>query len=85
MLVNSIATQVFVSLGQVENPLSGKKDIDLDSAKFSIDLLRMLADKTKGNLTGPEDRYLKGVLSELRMLYVEAIDKRINKKPQDEA
>jgi len=72
VLVSSIATQVFVSLGLLENPLSKKKEADLQGAKFSIDLLQLLADKTRGNLTAIEKRYLEGVLHELRMRYVEA-------------
>jgi len=72
ILVSSIATQVLVSLGQIENPISKKKEKDLKSAKFSIDLLQLLADKTRGNLTGPESKYLEGILYQLRMGYVEA-------------
>jgi len=72
VLVSSVATQVLVSLGQVENPISKKKETDLESAKFSIDLLQVLADKTRGNLTDAEKRYLEGVLHKLRMCYVQA-------------
>lgn len=72
ILVSSLATQVLVSLGQIENPLSKKKEVDLKSAKFSIDLLQMLSDKTRGNLTDLEKRYLEGVLYKLRMSYVDA-------------
>ncbi|HUT33963.1 MAG TPA: DUF1844 domain-containing protein [Planctomycetota bacterium] len=72
ILVSSIATQVLVSLGQIENPLSKKKEVDLKSAKFSIDLLQMLADKTRGNLADAEKRYLEDVLYRLRMGFVEA-------------
>lgn len=72
ILVSSLATQVLVSLGQIENPLSKKKEVDLKGAKFSIDLLQMLADKTRGNLSDVEKRYLEGVLYRLRMGYVEA-------------
>ncbi|MBM4032748.1 MAG: DUF1844 domain-containing protein [Planctomycetes bacterium] len=72
ILVRSIATQVFVSLGQIENPLTKKKEVDLKSAKFSIDLLQMLSDKTRGNLTDDEKRFLESVLYTLRMGYVEA-------------
>ena len=74
VLINSIATQVFVSLGVVENPLTGTKQADLESAKFSIDLLSVLADKTQGNLTDMEKRYLEGVLYELRMRFVQAAE-----------
>jgi hypothetical protein len=72
VIINSLATQVFVSLGIVENPLSKSKQKDLLSARFTIDLLQVLGEKTKGNLTPMEDRYLQGVLHELRMHYLEA-------------
>jgi len=72
ILVSSIATQVLVSLGAIENPLSKKKEVDLKSAKFSIDLLQLLADKTRGNLTATEKSYLDDVLYKLRMGYVAA-------------
>jgi len=72
ILVSSLATQVLVNLGQIENPLSKKKEVDLKGAKFSIDLLQMLSDKTKGNLADAERRYLDSVLHQLRMGYVQA-------------
>ena len=71
VLIASIATQVFVSLGLIEHPISKKKETDLAGAKFSIDLLQLLSEKTRGNLTKVEERYLEGVLHELRMRYVE--------------
>ncbi len=72
VIVSSIATQALVSLGKIKNPLTDKKQVDLRSAKFSVDLLQVLADKTRGNLTESEERYLQGVLYQLRMAYVEA-------------
>jgi hypothetical protein len=80
VVINSLATQVFVSLGLVEDPVSGKTQRDLDQAKFSIDLLGVLSEKTQGNLTKQEDRYLEGVLHELRIRYVEA-----TRRPQQDA
>ncbi|MFP4057301.1 MAG: DUF1844 domain-containing protein [Candidatus Brocadiia bacterium] len=75
LLVSSLATQALVSLGVIENPLSKKTEVDLQSAQFSIDLLDALSQKTSGNLTETEDRYLQGVLHDLRMRFVEARDK----------
>ena len=72
VIVSSIATQALVSLGKIKNPLTDKKQVDLRSAKFSVDLLQVLADKTRGNPTESEERYLQGVLYQLRMAYVEA-------------
>ena len=72
LLISSLATQALVSLGEIENPLSKKKETDLDGAKFSIDMLQMLSEKTRGNLDDLEKRYLDGVLYDLRMRFVEA-------------
>ncbi len=72
VIVHSIATQALVSLGKIKNPLTNKKEVDLKSAKFSVDLLQVLAEKTRGNLTETEERYLQGILYQLRMAYVEA-------------
>src|SRR3990172_5238902 len=70
-LVSTLATQAFVSLGDVENPLTGQAERDLDQAKHFIDTLEILDAKTQGNLTGSEKQLLDGVLFELRMRFVE--------------
>lgn len=72
VIVHSIATQALVGLGKIKNPLTNKKEVDLKGAKFSVDLLQVLAEKTRGNLTETEERYLQGILYQLRMAYVEA-------------
>jgi len=72
VIVHSIATQALVSLGKIKNPLTNRKEVDLKGAKFSVDLLQVLAEKTRGNLTETEERYLQGILYQLRMAYVEA-------------
>jgi hypothetical protein len=65
-----LASQVSMALGDIENPLSGKREKDLPTARFLIDLLAMLEQKTAGNRTTEEDAYLRGVLTNLRMAYV---------------
>lgn len=75
VIVSTIATQALVSLGKIKNPLTNKKQVDLESAEFSVDLLQVLTEKTRGNLTDTEKRYLDGVLYQLRMAYVEATGK----------
>ncbi len=71
-LLSNLAAQALVGLGDIENPISGKKEILLEQAKYSIDTIQMLADKTKGNLTEIEKRQLDRLLYDLRMRYVEA-------------
>lgn len=70
--VTSIATHVIISLGEMEHPGTGKKEKRLPEAKFGIDTLAVLEEKTKGNLTEDESRYLESVLTELRMKYVQS-------------
>ncbi|MBF0496806.1 MAG: DUF1844 domain-containing protein [Deltaproteobacteria bacterium] len=71
-LVISLSTTTFISLGQMPDLNSGKMERDLELAKYNIDLLAMLKEKTKGNLTAEEDKLLDGLLYELRIKYVQA-------------
>jgi hypothetical protein len=68
--VLSINSSALVQLGLIEDPSSGQKTKNLPLAKQTIDLLAMLEDKTRGNLTSDEENILKNILYELRMLYV---------------
>ena len=66
----SLATAALVHLGQVPHPETNKKEVDLVQAKQNIDILGMLHDKTKGNLTDGERTILEGALAQLRISYV---------------
>lgn len=68
MIFKSAAMQ---QMGKVVNPLTGKVERNLEQARFSIDTIAMLKDKTKGNLTTDLERLLDSVLLELRMNFVE--------------
>ncbi len=70
--ITTLSLQAAVDLGQVPNPVTNKKEENLQQAKFIIDTLGMLKDKTKGNLTADESALLDNVLYELRMQYIEA-------------
>jgi hypothetical protein len=67
----SLATSAQVHLGAIPNPATGKQEQNLSLAKETIDLLDILKDKTKGNLTSEEDRLFEHVLYDLRMMYLE--------------
>ena len=69
--VTTLALQASIALGEMPNPVTNKKEEDLAQAKFLIDTLGMLKDKTKGNLSGEESTLLENILYELRMQYVE--------------
>jgi hypothetical protein len=70
--VLSLGQSAVLHLGEAEHPGSGKVEKDLPMAKHTIDLLSMLQDKTKGNLTAHEEKLLESVLYDLRLRYVEA-------------
>jgi hypothetical protein len=66
----SYYTQGLVLLGEVPNPYTNKKEEDLESARNIIDILTMLEQKTKGNLSSDEDKLLESVLYELRIKFM---------------
>lgn len=68
--VMSIASNAAASLGMMEHPATGKREVDLELGKHWIDVLGMLQQKTSGNLLPPEQRLLEGLLADLRMQFV---------------
>jgi Domain of unknown function (DUF1844) len=59
-----------VALGQFPHPADNQLGFDPHHAQFAIDMLEIIAEKTKGNLTPQEDRGLQDVLHQLRMAFV---------------
>lgn len=72
-LVFSLSSSALLHLGHAPHPESGEAKLDLPLAKQTIDLLALLQDKTKGNLDQDEVKLLEGVLYDLRMAYVKAV------------
>jgi hypothetical protein len=72
----SLSTQALMHLGEIADPQSGKVLKDIPVAKQMIDIIGMLRDKTKGNLSAGEDRLTEDILYDLRMKYVEAVKKK---------
>jgi hypothetical protein len=71
MLVTMFSTQAMVSLGVLPSPETGRPEQNLELAKHFIDLLGVLQEKTRRNLTGHEADLLEGSLHELHMAYLE--------------
>jgi hypothetical protein len=72
-------------MGKLENPITKKVERDLQQAKFSIDILEMIQQKTKGNLSENEKKFLEHILFELRMNYVDEVGKDKEKKDDSSA
>ncbi|MBW1987990.1 MAG: DUF1844 domain-containing protein [Deltaproteobacteria bacterium] len=71
--VVSLSSSVLVHLGEIEDPQSGRKTKNLPIAKQTIDILGMLEEKTRGNLSPDEEQLLRNVLYDLRMRYVREV------------
>ena len=68
----SLSTSALIQLGEIENPASKQPAKNLPLAKQTIDLIGMLQEKTKGNLSPEEQRLMENILFDLRMRYVKA-------------
>ncbi|MCP4690560.1 MAG: DUF1844 domain-containing protein [Desulfobacterales bacterium] len=66
----SLSQSALVHLGLIEEPGAGKKEKNLSLAKQTIDILGVLEEKTKGNLSSDEALMLKNMLADLRISYV---------------
>ena len=67
-------------MGKIKNPMSDKIEKDLQQAQFSIDIIEMLKDKTKGNLSDDEQKLLENVLGQLKLNYVDEVNKEKSEK-----
>jgi hypothetical protein len=69
-LISMLTTQALFALGLLQVKGQEKREPDLELAKYNIDMLETLEEKTKGNLTQEEETVLSNTLNELRMGYV---------------
>lgn len=72
--ITTLALQVSIALGEVPNPATNQKEENLSQAKFIIDTLEMLQEKTKGNLDTEESTLLENILYELRVQYISKVN-----------
>ncbi|RZB35076.1 MAG: hypothetical protein SRB1_00844 [Desulfobacteraceae bacterium Eth-SRB1] len=66
----SLNASALVHLGAIEDPVAGKKVKNLPMGKQTIDILSMLEEKTRGNLSKEEENMLKHILYDLKIIYV---------------
>lgn len=71
IFISSIAMQAMIALGKLEAPVTGKTEKNIDQARFLIDTLIILEEKTRGNLTEEEDKLLRESVLSLKTLYVD--------------
>lgn len=71
-----------IALGKIVNPVSQKAERRLNDAKFAIDMLNMIAAKTKGNLSTEDDQLLQQTLTDLRLNFIQ---EQAKPEPETEA
>jgi len=69
-LIFSLSSTALFHLGELPDPQTNEKKKDLPLAKHTIDTIAMLKEKTAGNLTGDEEKFIENVLTDLRLRYV---------------
>jgi hypothetical protein len=78
-LISMLTTQALFALGLLEVKGQEKREPDLELARYNIEMLETLQEKTKGNLTQEEQKVLENTLNELRMGYVTVADRTSSK------
>ena len=81
-LIFTFHQSAMFALGKMANPMTGKVERSLPQAKQSIDILEMLQEKAKGNLSEQEEKFLQNTLQELRLNYVYETEQEKN-NPED--
>lgn len=74
-LVMQNQQMAMMSLGKLENPIAGIIEKNIEFAKLSIDTLDMIKEKTKGNLSEYEEKFLNETLRELKLAYLSETEK----------
>ncbi len=74
-LVSMFQAAALQQMGKMKNPATDKVERNMEQAQLSIDLIDMLKEKTKGNRSPDEERFLSGVLQDLKLNYVDELAK----------
>ena len=74
-LISMITTQAYYALGVIGTEQDKERPPDLAVAKYNIDMLGVIQEKTKGNLTEDEAKLLESTLGQLRMIFVQLAER----------
>ncbi len=74
-LVGSFEMSAMMAMGKIKNPMTDKTEKDMNQAQFSIDILDMLKEKTKGNISEYEAKYLENITGQLKLNYLDEANK----------
>ena len=71
VIVEQLTIQAMAQLGRIPNPVTGKSNVSLDRARFTIDLLQVLRQKTRGNLEAEEEEHIDTRIGELQTTFIQ--------------
>ena len=83
-LIITFQAAAMQQMGKLQNPITKKVERNLDQAQFSIDMLEMIQNKTKNNLSENETKFLEHTLYELRMNYLDEVKKDQQEKKEED-
>ena len=81
-LVSTYEMTAMMAMGKIKNPLTDKTEKDLEHARFAIDMLDMIIEKTRGNLNDDEKRFIQNISSQLKLNFVQEIQNTSEKKEE---
>ena len=84
-LCSSLVTQAWMQLGKIKNPMTDEINIDLEAASLTIDMIVMLKDKTKGNISDEETKIIDQSINELRMNFIASKDNNMSDKETEDS
>jgi PIN domain nuclease of toxin-antitoxin system len=83
-LISSFEMSALVQMGKIKNPATDKLEKDLMQAQLSIDIIDMMKEKTKGNLNEDEKKFLDNMISQIKLNYVDEVEKDKKEKQKEE-
>ncbi len=69
-----LATQGMINLGEINDPVSNEMTLNLEGAGLFIELLEVLEEKTKGNLTPEEEGFLENIVTNIKQVYTKKLN-----------
>lgn len=84
MLVYSFQVQAMMGMGKIKNPVTDKTETDLDACRMAIDMLDMLSEVSKGNISDDENKFLQETLRDLKLNFIEEQNKSKEQAPAEE-
>lgn len=73
VFITSLGMQAMIFMGEMPNPVTNETKVELDRARYLIETITMIGNKTKGNLTAEEQKLIDDILYGLRLKYAEKV------------